>query len=204
MLFLLTGRQRIGKTRWLTDAVARAEASGIAVFGVIAPGVWSPDADGKLMTKLAIDNELLPGHRRVRFAVARSKRDGMCDGGDADGREDALGCMAWDVDPQAVSCVNDHFARLRDSRADSSVPGLLVVDELGPFELVRGDGLTEALALVDAGPSAAFPHVLAVIREPLLRMAKERFARSWGEGGMRVIFPEKDSPSMVCAAFGIE
>lgn len=45
---------------------------------------------------------------------------------------------------------------------------MLVVDELGRLELLRGCGLTNALAILDAGPTPQFPHAIAVVRETLL------------------------------------
>ena len=58
---------------------------------------------------------------------------------------------------------------------------MLVVDELGRLELVRGCGLTNALAILDAGPTPQFPHAIAVVRETLLDEARRRFEPRWGE-----------------------
>lgn len=58
---------------------------------------------------------------------------------------------------------------------------MLVVDELGRLELVRGCGLTNALAILDAGPTPQFPHAIAVVRETLLNEARRRFEPRWGE-----------------------
>lgn len=58
---------------------------------------------------------------------------------------------------------------------------MLVVDELGRLELMRGCGLTNALAILDAGPTPQFPHAIAVVRETLLDEARRRFEPRWGE-----------------------
>ena len=58
---------------------------------------------------------------------------------------------------------------------------MLVVDELGRLELLRGCGLTNALAILDAGPTPQFPHAIAVVRETLLEEACRRFEQRWGE-----------------------
>lgn len=58
---------------------------------------------------------------------------------------------------------------------------MLVVDELGRLELLRGCGLTNALAILDAGPTPQFPHAIAVVRETLLDEARRRFKPRWGE-----------------------
>lgn len=58
---------------------------------------------------------------------------------------------------------------------------VLVVDELGRLELLRGCGLTNALAILDAGPTPQFPHAIAVVRETLLDEARRRFEPRWGK-----------------------
>lgn len=189
MLLILTGQIRTGKTTWLRARVGALEAAGVACYGVTAPGVW--DGRGR---KVAIDNELLPGTRRVRLARA------------ADPAE--AGGMAWDFDAAALACVNAHLAGLRGGRPHESGqrggrpagdmpredsphedaspthaarPGLLVVDELGPLELRRGAGLTEALALLAEGPTPAWPHALVVVRAGLAEEAAALLGPTWGE-----------------------
>ena len=58
---------------------------------------------------------------------------------------------------------------------------MLVVDELGRLELLRSCGLTNALAILDAGPTPQFPHAIAVVRETLLDEARRRFEPRWGK-----------------------
>lgn len=58
---------------------------------------------------------------------------------------------------------------------------MLVVDELGRLELLRGCGLTNALAILDAGPTPQFPHAIAVVRKTLLDEARRRFEPRWGK-----------------------
>lgn len=79
-------------------------------------------------------------------------------------------------------------------------PSLLVVDELGPLELTKHAGLTSAVGLLDEGPSAVFPHAIAVARKSLLSLARGRFAKTWPK--VHVIGPTKCSESEVLAAFG--
>lgn len=189
MLLILTGQIRTGKTTWLRARVGALEAAGVACYGVTAPGVW--DDRGR---KVAIDNELLPGQGRVRLARA------------ADPAE--AGGMAWDFDAAALARVNAHLAGLRGGRphesgqrggrpagdtlredsphedaspACAARPGLLVVDELGPLELRRGAGLTEALALLAEGPTRAWSHALVVVRAGLAEEAAALLGPTWGE-----------------------
>ena len=58
---------------------------------------------------------------------------------------------------------------------------MLAMDELGRLELLRGCGLTNALAILDAGPTPQFPHAIAVVRETLLDEARRRFEPRWGK-----------------------
>ncbi|ACV22509.1 Uncharacterised protein [Slackia heliotrinireducens] len=68
MLFVLTGDIQTGKTRWLEALVSELERSGAGVFGVVSPGVWEQGPREGEFRKLAIDNVLLPGCRRIRMA----------------------------------------------------------------------------------------------------------------------------------------
>ena len=158
MLFILTGDIRSGKTTWLAAGVRELEAAGGPVRGVLAPGVWR---DGK---KVGIENVLLPSHERVLLATPAEEG---CSTG-----------LGWDFDANALARVNAHLTELAATSGDMR-PGLLVIDEIGPLELRRGEGLTAALELLDAGPTPAWPHALVVVRATLAEDARTRFAQSW-------------------------
>ncbi len=72
---------------------------------------------------------------------------------------------------------------------------MLVMDELGRLELLRGCGLTNALAILDAGPTPQFPHAIAVVRETLLDEARRRFEPRWGKA--TVIGPDDAARNLV-------
>lgn len=72
---------------------------------------------------------------------------------------------------------------------------MLVVDELGRLELLRGCGLTNAPAILDAGPTPQFPHAIAVVRETLLDEARRRFKPRWGKA--TVIGPDDAARNLV-------
>lgn len=148
--------------------------------------------------KLGIDNVLLPGGERVPFA---RRVDLACQAGAYDSRsQSARAGLGWAIDDAAIARVNDHFRELAaeaeteieaaeagagavdPSPADACphAASLLIVDELGRLELMRGEGLVEAMALLDRGPTRAFPHALVVVREDLLPLARERLAFVWG------------------------
>ena len=88
-----------------------------------------------------------------------------------------------------------------EKQAPAIAPGtFLMVDELGRLELLRGCGLTNAVALLDAGPTPTFPHALAVVRETLLDQAISRFASAWGEP--QPIAPGDEARQLILNTFG--
>lgn len=226
MLFILTGDIQIGKTRWLSSLEGDLARAGVSCAGVIAPGVWVPsehgDANG--YEKLGIDNLLLPEGKRIAFA---RRRDLALVEGTLDPQsQSARMQLGWEISDAAIAQVNAHFDRIaqqaartsgtapaRDAEpacrpasapetASAQAGGLLIVDEFGRLELMRDMGLTSALALVDAGPTPAFPHALVVVRETLLDLARKRFSPAWEN--VRPIGPTPEAHTAVFAAFGLE
>lgn len=195
MLYLLTGEIQTGKTRWLTRMLDRLVDQGVDAAGVIAPGVWRECADG--FEKLGIDNVLLPERERVAFGWRSDlKRDqGQYDANSQSARAQ----LAWAIDDAAIARVNRHFDQLahqeRRMLAAGHVPArprLLVVDELGRLELMRGEGLTSAMRRLDQGSTALYPSALIIVRAALVDAAHERFAAvPWG--GIEMMAPDDDS-----------
>ena len=193
MLFLLTGDVQIGKTRWLENLCASLQAAGTCVAGVVAPGQWAPRPEGQpggkhgfdgtgRFEKLGIDNVLLPQGTRIEFARRRdlaAKSKAFTEGTQAKAAK-----LGWAISDTAIAQVNAHFAALAKQAANETrlAPhAMLVVDELGRLELLRSCGLTNALAILDAGPTPQFPHAIAVVREMLLDEARRRFESRWGK-----------------------
>ena len=207
MLFLLTGDVQIGKTRWLEDLCASLQAAGTCVAGVVAPGQWVPRPEGQpggkhgfdgagRFEKLGIDNVLLPQGERIEFA----RRRDLAAGGKAlaEGAQAKAAKLGWAISDTAIAQVNAHFAMLAKQTANETelAPhAMLVVDELGRLELLRGCGLTNALAILDAGPTPQFPHAIAVVRETLLDEARRRFEPRWGKA--TVIGPDDAARNLV-------
>lgn len=207
MLFLLTGDVQIGKTRWLENLCASLQAAGTCVAGVVAPGQWAPRPEGQpggkhgfdgtgRFEKLGIDNVLLPQGTRIEFARRRdlaAKSKAFTEGTQAKAAK-----LGWAISDTAIAQVNAHFAALAKQAANETrlAPhAVLVVDELGRLELLRGCGLTNALAILDAGPTPQFPHAIAVVRETLLDEARRRFEPRWGKA--TVIGPDDAARNLV-------
>lgn len=201
MLFLLTGEVQTGKTRWLEDLAADLAGRGVPVAGVLAPGQWVPSAgeraDGNGYEKLGIDNVLLPGGERIPFArrgdLARA--DGTFD----ETSQAARAELAWHIADDALAQVNAHFDQLAQ-QATTPTTGLLVVDELGRLEVWRGEGLTSAVRLLRQGPTAAFPHALAVVRDYLADDAEALLAEAWP--ARTRIAPDEAGRAAVLSTFG--
>ncbi len=224
MLFILTGDIQIGKTRWLLELARGLSRDGVMCAGVVAPGIWVPSENGDEngFEKLGIENVLLPQNERIPFATRRDLA--LADGTLDPSSQSARMKLGWEISDAAIAQVNAHFDNLTNVARDGSAPeadvspnkaapgevsrqephhgGLLVVDELGRLELMRNQGLTSALALLDAGPAPAFPHALIVVREALIDQAKERFSGTWG--APVALSPDDDARHTVRQAFGLD
>ena len=162
-------------------ADARADESAGASPGKSARRRPDPAGEG-CFEKLGIDNVLLPQHERIAFA--RRGDLAKAEGAHRPESQSARAGLAWEIDDGAVARVNAHFAHLAEEGAGANMkPGtgesLLVIDELGRLELLRGEGLVEAMRLLEAGPSRHFPHALVVVRESLLEKAHAVFDDIW-------------------------
>lgn len=205
MLYLLTGDIQIGKTRWLEALVGRLEPCGVASYGVLAPGVWVPSDDsdaseGAAFEKLGIDNILLPDGRRIPFA----RREDLAQAaGSFDSRSQAAKAgLKWHISDAALVEVNDHLAKVSSMALEhSGKRGLLVIDELGPLELVRGGGIAEGVRLMEAGPSRGLDCAVLIVRKSLVDLAEERFAKTWG-GALR-ISPGDEGAFAIASGLGV-
>ncbi|MDD6289683.1 MAG: hypothetical protein PUA57_05785, partial [Eggerthellales bacterium] len=213
MLLILTGEIQIGKTRWLQELVCELQEEGVAVSGVIAPGIWVERPDGQVgadadrgmaeegrYEKLGINNLLLPQGQLVPFARRRDLS--QADGTEHQSSQSSRAQLGWDIDDAAIAQVNAHFDQLAQSPAPPR-PGLLVVDELGRLELMREEGLTSALDALSAGPSPLAAHALVVVREGLLDLALQTAAQRfslWGEA--RPISPGEDAARLIRSLLG--
>jgi len=146
---LVTGARGSGKSRWCAALVEAARADGRRVAGVASPAVL---VGGR---KVAIDLVDVRGNERRRLAEVRR----------AD--EPGTATQRWRFDDAALDWGN---AALRAAARDGA--DLLVVDELGPLEFVRGVGLVDAFAALDAGQYAV---ACVVVRPALVEEALRRW-----------------------------
>jgi nucleoside-triphosphatase THEP1 len=150
-LWLVTGESGAGKSSWCQELVRRGREAGLTPVGLISPAVFQ---DGR---KVGIDLiEVETGERR-RLATKKEDKSSPSTAG--------LSTQAWDFDTETLAWGNRILERL--------VPAtLLILDELGPLEILDGKGLTAGLRLID---QKQYRLACVVIRPRLLPTALERW-----------------------------
>lgn len=167
-LTLLCGPSGAGKTTYCSDAVRRARGSGLAVGGILSV---SEPPDGERVRIVAVD--LSTGEQRTLAEMGGS----AAFDGPVSGRWQFSGCtIEWasDVLQHATPC------------------DLLVVDELGPLELRRGEGLAVALDVIDNG---AYGDSLVTVRPSALPILQSRWPHATVAHLERGKSPEPWNPS---------
>lgn len=186
MLYILTGRTQIGKSRWLERLVCDLQEKGTECYGVISAGVWvrssSSHANESGFEKLGIDSILLPDWQRFEFAqrLDLAKASGSYDKESQAGK---VG-LGWHISDDAIARLNEHFAWISKARAARELEGLLVVDELGRLELERGGGLIEAMKLLEQGRDPCFENAIVVARDIFAHEVAQRYGDAWGGAQM--------------------
>lgn len=180
------------------------------------------DSDATRLLEEAARERLVAGAPVAGGAEAVGGMGGVVAGGAkvANGNGPAAGAasqsaaakLGWAIADDAIDRVNAHFDELSQGIAQLGTPsladaaasepaGLLVVDELGQLELLRGRGLVSAVSLLQAGPSARFPHALVIVREWLLDKAEESFFGAWPERA--IVTADDDARCALRQAFGL-
>lgn len=146
-LAVLTGGRGAGKTRWCEALARAARGAGLSARGLLSPPVL---AGGE---KTGIDLlDLSTGERRRLAERARVDLPGTAG-------------LGWRFRPEALEAGN---ALLGSVEACD----LLLVDELGPLEFVRGSGFIAAFGLLDA---RRFGLAIVVVRPALVGAARARW-----------------------------
>ena len=151
MIGLLTGSIGIGKTTLCQRLVTLLRQQGLEPAGILAPA-------------LIDDHGMKIGIRLLRIETEEEQVLALVEGdlwGPRTGRYAfAADVMAWGL------------SGLR--RALRGKYDLVLIDEIGPLELLRGEGLAPVLGDLQEMDR---PHVLIVVRDALVEMLRERLGR---------------------------
>lgn len=148
-LVLFSGAHDAGKSITCHHLMEQALRAGRQTAGILSPGVYF---QGKKIGIAAMDAQT----EDYRILASLRNED---DDGD-------IQTIHWRFDNTALEW--------GDAVLASACPcDILIVDELGPLELVRGEGWQAGLAALD---SRAYRVAVAVIRPELLAQAFARFA----------------------------
>lgn len=148
-IYIITGKIGAGKTYWLQSFLDDLDNKGIAYAGLLCPGVFANKE------KVGIDAVLLPQKEVLHLAVRKSENSGGFS-------------KRWNFDDAVLEKINQHFGQIAKTE-------YLFVDELGPLELERGEGLTNAVEILKSGN---FEKAYVVVRPHLVETAKKMFAKN--------------------------
>ena len=151
MIGLLTGSIGIGKTTLCQQLVTVLRHQGLKPAGILAPA-------------LIDDQGMKIGIGLLRVETGEERELALVEGnlrGPRTGRYafDA-GVMAWGLSGLRTALRGKY--------------DLVLIDEIGPLELLRGEGLAPVLGDLQ---NLCDPHVLIVVRESLAEMLRERLDR---------------------------
>lgn len=145
-LWIITGEFGAGKTRWCQQFLALARQAGWDAAGLLSPAVFEHGQ------KIAIDALDVRSGERRRLAVRRRA-----------GEVTFETTPEWVFDEQTMAWGNILFRQ--------ALPcDLLMVDEIGPLELLEGKGWVAALEVI---ASRAYRLAVVVVRPSLLPLVKK-------------------------------
>jgi nucleoside-triphosphatase THEP1 len=166
-LTLITGEIESGKTRFCRQFSEALKELGWDTAGILSPAVFNKGV------KTAIDGLDLRSGKRVRIAELNT----------ADAPQMGPHTKRWRFSTDALEWCNEILK--------ASVPcDFLVIDELGPLEFERGQGLLAAFEAVD---SRKFKACLVVVRPSLVEKARRR----WPEADVITIGEDMDISALV-------
>lgn len=150
-LLLVTGPRGAGKTLWCMDLVRRAHVRGLNLCGLISPAIFLNDK------KIGIGLKDLKTGEQHRLAYRKGDEDGD------------IQTQDWQMVAETMEWGNSVLERIESC-------DLLVLDEIGPFELDHGIGFIAGLDIIEN--TKDFPCAV-VIRPSLIEKALARW--SWAE-----------------------
>lgn len=146
-LLLVTGLSGAGKTTWCLRLAQAAGEEGLTVAGILSPGIFIGSR------KLGIGVRDLYGGEERQLARLRENEDAE------------LATPRWVFEAEALDWANQKLGSY-------PMTDVLIIDELGPLEFLRGEGLISGLARIDSGN---YRTACVVVRSSLLPKALQRW-----------------------------
>jgi iron complex transport system ATP-binding protein len=147
-LILVSGLSGAGKTTWCSNLIQRAKEAELNVTGILSPGIFQ---DGK---KIGIQVVDIKSDEKRQLAVLKKTE-----------RSD-LSTPRWSFRSEVMEWANSKLGTLENTG------DLLIIDELGPLEFLRDQGLTAGLDLIDRNN---YKIAFVVVRSSLLPKALQRW-----------------------------
>lgn len=166
-LTLISGESESGKTRFCRQAAGELKELGWDVAGIVSPGIFNEGG------KFAIDGLDLRSGERRRLADLTAAGDPL----------QGPKTKRWHFSMQALDWCNEVLQ-------NATPCDLLIIDELGPLEFDRGEGL---LASFEANDSRQFKASLTVVRTSLLEKARDR----WPDAEVLIISDDDNISTLV-------
>lgn len=164
-LFLLTGPSGSGKTTWCLSLVEHARQNEILRAGLVSPPVFE---NGQ---RTGIDLLDIESEARARLANRRTAEIPSDSASTQPPQTSKIVTLDWQFNLETLEKGNETLARLSarlEALEENSPKTLVVLDELGPLELVRRQGW---VAGVDLITRRKYHLAFVVIRPGLLLQA---------------------------------
>lgn len=149
-VWVITGTQETGKTRFCTHLIKKARIEGLQVGGVVSPPVY----ENGIKTAIEVE-ELRSGEKRI---LARKRENEL----------ESVQTKRWTFDADVLAWGNNVLAQ-------ATPCDVLVVDELGLLEFERGGGWQNGFSAVLSGE---YRLALVVVRPHLVEQAQALFIDS--------------------------
>ncbi len=146
-LIIVTGLSGAGKTTWCQNLVKNAKSENLSINGILSPGRFQGDK------KIGINIVNLASGEEKKLASLNEKD------------QTRLSTPRWAFNADSMIWANQVLE-------NANVWDLLIIDEIGPLELLRNEGLLAGLKLIDEG---RYKVACVVVRSSLLLKALQRW-----------------------------